>query len=62
MLLNARLPVPICLNNVLYVPDLGHSLLSWNKLKIEFCLTAYGANTAVTTVDRIPVFIFVEIR
>ena len=47
---------PIRLHDVLYVPDLGHFLLSWNKIKNKFCLSAHGTNMVVTTVDNAPIF------
>ena len=44
------------LNNVLYVPTLGHSLLSWNQIKNKCHLIAHGSKMTISTSDNTPIF------
>lgn len=45
------------LNNVLYVPTLGHSLLSWNQIKNRCHLIAHGSKMTISTIsDNTPIF------
>lgn len=49
-------PVSVRLRDVLYVPTLGHSLLSWNQLKHKLRLSGHGKYMTVTTIDNSPMF------
>ena len=46
---------------MLYVPSLGHSLMSWNRLKHKLRLSGHGKYMTVTTLDNSPIF-DIEIR
>ena len=49
-------PVCVRLCNVLHLPSLGHSLLSWNQLKHKLRLSGQGQYMTVTTIDNSPIF------
>jgi len=44
------------LHDVLFVPKLGHSLVSWNVLKKKFFMSAHESEIFVTTVSNTPIF------
>lgn len=49
---------PVCVHicNVLYVPSLGYSLLSWNQLKHKLRLSGRGQYMTVITIDNATIF------